>query len=116
MGEPKMKFEFSMTSKVNPVADVNISVDCSAEELGIMLSDPAYQKIAEVLITKLQQAQRPTERRQRDQANRSNDCHRNDHQQEFCRRQSAAVQKVLKTINDRMDSKRNGKPGWGELD
>ena len=113
-----MKFEFSMDVKGVPTTQVRCNLECTTDELSIMLSDPVYQEIGKALVAKLsQQSSRPTERRQRDQANRSNDCHRNDHQQEFCRRQSAAVQKVLKTINDRLDSSlKRGKPQWGELD
>ena len=113
-----MKLEFSLTSKVNPAADCRISLDCSIEELGVILADPMYQEIGHVLATKLSQSSRP---------NRSNDRNQSDCQQEvretFQKRQhearrehDEAVKKVLRTINDRMDAlRRNGKPGWGEL-
>lgn len=116
-----MKFEFNMAVKAVPVADVKVSVDCSVEELAIILADPVYQDLGKTLIAKLSQVQ----------VNRSNHQHgyrkQSDCQQEvretFQKRQhearrehDEAVKKVLRTINDRMDAlRRNGKPGWGEL-
>ena len=50
-----MKFEFSADIKGVPAAQVRCCIDCTAEELSIMLSDPAYQGLAEVLIKKLSQ-------------------------------------------------------------
>jgi hypothetical protein len=45
-----MKLEFSMTSKVNPAADVKVSFDCSAEELSVIISDPVYQALGQKLV------------------------------------------------------------------
>lgn len=132
-----MKFEFSMAVKAVPTADVRLSLDCSAEELSILLSDPVYQELGRKIIQEVsfKPQQRPTERRQQDRnndrsrssnrpqanhqrhADRNRQANRNRQQEAYCR-QSAAVQKVISTINDRMDSLRNGKSGsgWGELD
>ena len=51
-----MKFEFSAAIKAVPMADIRLSIDCTADELSIMLSDPAYQGLAEALIAKIQQS------------------------------------------------------------
>ena len=114
-----MKLEFTMAVKAVPMADVRVNIDCSAEELSVMLSDPVYQDLGRALVAKLQQSNRPTERRQRDQANqhrqqnRRND--RNDRLAEVHRKQSAAVQKVKETIEKRFNAMKNNKPQWGEL-
>ena len=42
-----MKFEFTAAIKAVPMADVHVSIDCSAEELAIALADPVYQKLGE---------------------------------------------------------------------
>lgn len=56
-----MKLEFNLAVKAVPMADIHVSVDCSAEELSIALADPVYQGIGEALIKKLSQSdQAPT--------------------------------------------------------
>ena len=40
-----MKLEFSLTSKVNPSAEMKLGIDCSAEELSVIISDPVYQAL-----------------------------------------------------------------------
>jgi hypothetical protein len=52
-----MKFEFSAAIKAVPMADIRLSIDCNADELSVMLSDPVYQEIGHALATKLSQAQ-----------------------------------------------------------
>lgn len=66
-----MKLEFSLTSKVNPVAEMKLGVDCTADELAIILSDPVYRDLGKTLIAKLSQVQ----------VNRSNRDNRPDRKQ-----------------------------------
>ena len=92
-----MKFEFSMTSKVNPVADVNISVDCSAEELGIILSDPVYRELGKALISKLS-----TNRGNDRSSNRPNQ-DRFDHFRRYMEADVKALQNADRITNRRVD-------------
>lgn len=92
-----MKFEFSAAIKAVPMADIRLSIDCNADELSIMLSDPAYQGLAEALIKKLQD---PSNRKVSDnrQQNHGND--RFDHM----RRVMEADRKAQQSRNEAVDT------------
>lgn len=46
----KMKFELNLAVKAVPMADVHLTIECNAEELSIMLSDPVYQELGQKFI------------------------------------------------------------------
>lgn len=45
-----MKFNFSMTVKGLPTADVKCEFECTNEELVTLISDPVYQELGQKLI------------------------------------------------------------------
>ena len=110
-----MKFEFTAAIKAVPMADVHVSIDCSAEELAIALADPVYQKLGEKLISEvsfkpqcndINQA-RPNRNREA-QGNRNAQTHDRHEQQaqraqEMRRQQDEAVMKMLQQIANQLD-------------
>ena len=44
-----MKFEFSMDVKGVPTANVHVALECSADELVTLISDPVYQQLGKKL-------------------------------------------------------------------
>ena len=110
-----MKFEFTAAIKAVPMADVHVSIDCSAEELAIALADPVYQKLGEKLISEvsfkpqcndINQA-RPNRNREA-QGNRNAHTHDRHEQQaqraqEMRRQQDEAVMKMLQQIANQLD-------------
>ena len=110
-----MKFEFSAVVKGVPAADVKCNIECTAEELSVMLSDPVYQKLGEKLISEvsfkpqcndISQA-RPNRNREA-QGNRNAQTHDRHEQQaqraqEMRRQRDEAVMKMLQQIANQLD-------------
>ena len=48
-----MKLEFSAVVKGVPAAEVKCNLECTAEELSVMLSDPVYQELGKKLINEV---------------------------------------------------------------
>lgn len=48
-----MKFEFALDVKGVPTANVHVALECSAEELVTLISDPVYQGLGQKLINEV---------------------------------------------------------------
>lgn len=45
-----MKFEISLDVKGVPTANVHVALECSADELVTLISDPVYQKLGQKMV------------------------------------------------------------------
>ena len=99
-----MKFEFSLTVKAVPMADCHLSIDCNAEELAIMLSDPVYQALGAKLVDEISFAPK------QEQSQKADDLRRLHTQQqkhnENLRRQVEVMQHTMKILEKRIDAYR----------
>jgi hypothetical protein len=103
-----MKLEFSLTVKAVPTASINISIDCNADELSIMLSDPVYQELGAKLINEVSFAPK--------QEKSQNNQHRiHELQQKHAdnlHRQVEVMQHAMSVLERRMDAFRKSHPDF----
>lgn len=78
-----MKFNFSMTVKGLPTADIKCEFECSAEELSMLISDPVYQAIGMKLAEEVSFKRSSSDSGNRPQANHQRHADRNQSQAEL---------------------------------
>jgi hypothetical protein len=98
-----MKLELNLAVKAVPSVDINISIDCSADELSIMLSDPVYQALGMKLVQEVSFKPQKQEESQNNQQN-----HGNDH----LRRQVEVMQHAMSVLEKRIDAFRKNHPDF----
>jgi hypothetical protein len=131
-----MKFELNLAVKAVPMADCHISLECSPDELGMLLSDPVYQKLGQKLAEEVSFKRSSSDSGNRPQANHQRHGHQqaqdrqHDHRKADQRQEEAlkTLDQLRKTVEKSSkarhgsfaeafgDGVREARRNWGELD